>query len=139
MNEMTKKPLMITAIMVALILLGLGGIGGGITLLVDPSGGLMGLPVDLLENLFIDDYFLPGIFLILAMGFLPYLVCFTVWRRYQWAWLAVLGQGLLLICWISFQFVLWSDPILLQFIYLAWGISLVIIALLPRTKRYFLV
>lgn len=131
------KTWLIYTLMALLLLLGLGGIGGGITLLADPSGQQMGLPPDLLKGLFIENYFLPGTFLIVVMGFGPYLVFYAVWKRLSWGWAAVLAQGFLLIGWIIFQIALWGRPIPLQMLYLLWGVALVGMAFLPGTRAYF--
>lgn len=132
-----KKPWSIYALMTLLLLLGLGGVGGGIALLADPSGAVLGLPEGLLDGLFIPDFFWPGIFLITVMGFAPYGVYYAVWKGLSWARTGVLAQGVLLIGWITFQFVLWGDPIFLQVLYLLWGFALIALVFFQASRAYF--
>jgi len=98
-----KKTWSIYILMVLLLLLGLGGIGGGIIMLMDPSGKVLGLPAGLLDDLFISDFFWPGIFLIVMMGFTPYILFYGIWKGYPWARPGMLAQGALLVGWIIFQ------------------------------------
>jgi len=132
-----EKPWSIYALMTLLLTLGLGGIGGGITLLADPGGGALGLPEGLLDSLFIADYFWPGVFLILVMGLAPYLVYYGVWKGLPWARAGVISQGMILVGWILFQFALWGDPIFIQILYLAWGLALIGLVLLKPSRDYF--
>jgi len=137
MREYRTRPWSINILMTLLILLGLGGIGGGIILLSDPSGELMGLPAGLLDDLFVPDYTLPGFFLIFVMGFLPYGVCYLVWAGHRLGRAAVFVLGGILICWILFQILLWGSPMAIQNIYLVWGLVLIGLAALPQVREYF--
>ena len=132
----TKIPWSIYALMTLLLVLGLGGIGGGIAMLADPSGGSLDLPEESLKDLFISDFFWPGVFLIVVMGLAPYGVCYGIWKGLSWARASVMVQGILLLAWIIFQFILWGDPILIQIVYLIWGIVLLFLAFLPSTKAH---
>ena len=131
------EPLAIKTLIALLILLGLGGIGGGIPMLLDPSGTLMGLPPGLLEEVPIEDYLLPGCSLIVVMGIIPLCLAYGLWKGARWAWLGILGQGLVLVLWIYFQIALWGAPIAIQYVYLLWGIVLVVLAWLPGTRSHF--
>ena len=133
----SSKPWSIHILLALLILLGLGGIGGGITLLADPSGGLMGLPPGLLDGLFLTDYTIPGFFLIVVMGLLPYAVYYLVRIGHRLGRAAVFTMGGILICWILFQIVLWGYPITIQTVYLIWGLALIGLTALPHTREYF--
>jgi hypothetical protein len=135
MSEFHPQAWNITLLMILLVFLGFGGIGGGIALLMDPSGSLLGLPLDLLEGLFIESYLLPGFFLITAMGLGPYLVFFSFWKGLHWAWMAALIQGILLVAWIVLQLTLWGAPVLWHYLYLGWGIALIALSLLPATRK----
>jgi hypothetical protein len=127
-----------------LILLGLGGLGGGIAMLLDPSGQSMGLPRNLLENLFIDTFLLPGLFLIIVMGLLPLITAFGLGKfprcpffdrvnplkSIHWSWSLSFGLGLVLIFWIAFQILLWGSPLGIQLFYLGLGFLIFTLSLL---------
>ena len=66
-----KRPLMLWPLIFFLLFLALGGLYGGITLLVDPSGNLLGLD-DVLPLVPVSDFILPGIFLLVVMGLAPF-------------------------------------------------------------------
>jgi hypothetical protein len=123
--------------MTLLILLGLGGISGGIALLADSSGQLLGLPAGMIENLFITNHVFPGIFLLVVMGFLPYWAWYLVWTGHRLGRAVVFAQGVILIFWILFQILLWGRPAAIQIIYLVWGLALIGMAALPHTRNYF--
>jgi|GEM_PF-2743943 hypothetical protein len=55
-------------LMIFLVLLGLGGLIEGTTLLIDPNRAEMGLSAKILGNLPIIDFVIPGLLLIAIMG-----------------------------------------------------------------------
>jgi hypothetical protein len=128
-------PATVATLIVLLILLGLGGFVGGIPMLIDPSGASIGLPGNLLDNVPIDSFILPGLFLIVAMGIIPFIIAYGLWKHERWAWLGTLAQGVVLILWICFQFFLWGEPVAIQYIYLIWGIVILLLGLLPQTRQ----
>ena len=85
-------------------------------MLFDPSGASMGLPTDLLDGLPISNFVLPGLFLIIVMGIIPLILAYVLRKRTRWAWLGTLVQGIVLLLWIGFQWILWGDdePDLIQ-------------------------
>lgn len=126
------------------VLLGLGGLGGGIAMLLDPSGQSMGLPRNLLENLFIETFLLPGLFLIIVMGLLPLITAYSLGKSprwpfidrvnplisIHWSWSLSFVLGLVLIFWIAFQILLWGPPVGIQLFYLALGFLILTLSLL---------
>ncbi len=135
------------SLILAHVFLGLGGIGGGLFMIIDPSGQLMGLPSDLLEPLFISSFILPGLFLILVMGILPLLTAYGFWKypdwkilsrlnpfsKYPWYWVLSLTLGILLIGWILFQLILWGSPIFIQTLYLIVGAAVTFFTLISKS------
>jgi hypothetical protein len=130
-----SRPKIQFLLIVLLILLGLGGIGGGIPMFVDPSGEAMGLPPGLLDELPITNYVLPGIFLTMVMGLIPIVVAWGLWKGTTWAWLSAVAQSVVLILWICFQIWLWGPPIALQVVYLVWGVVMLGLCFTPGVKK----
>lgn len=131
------RPIGIFILMALLLLLGVSGIGGGLSMLADPSGDLLGLPLVLVESVNLRTYLLPGMFLLVVMGILPLVTAFKLWSGQQTAWIATAGLSILLILWICFQIVLWGAPILIQIIYLILGVVMLILSFLPSVRGYF--
>jgi hypothetical protein len=136
-TKSNSRPVTVVILIVLLVLLGLGGLVGGIPMLIDPSGVSIGLPGDLLENVPISTFVLPGLFLIVVMGIVPFIISFGLWKRERRAWLGAMTQGIVLVLWICVQIALWGTPIALQYIYLIWGVVIFVLSLLPQTKRVF--
>jgi hypothetical protein len=90
-------------LIVAVLFQALSGIGGGVALLVDPAGGLIGMPVSMLAHSPFDDFLLPGLILLLVLGVVPLCVSWGLWRRRPWAWHGSVFVGASLIIWISVQ------------------------------------
>ena len=115
--------------------LGLGAIGGGVTFLLDPSGGAAGLTVELLERAPVDSYLLPGLLLVLGFGVPASILVAAILRpgdgpprlrvlrwveqrsRHRWAWLGSRLLGAVLMVWIVVQVLLiefsWFQPLML--------------------------
>ncbi|WP_322791650.1 hypothetical protein [Bellilinea sp.] len=121
-------------LMIFLVLLGLGGLIEGTTLLTDPGGAEMGSSARILGNLPIIDFVIPGLLLIAIMGVSPLVITYGIWQRLSWAWAAALVQSVLLILWLGLQILLWGTPILNHLVYLICGVLLVILCLLPGAR-----
>ena len=134
--ETERRPITIILLIILLVFLGLGGFIGGIPMQMDPSGESMGLPPELLEGLPLNDFILPGLFLIVVMGIIPIIIAFGVWRRTRWAWGATLAMGGVLVVWIVFQILLWGFPDPIQIFYLMLGLVILAMGLLPSTRAY---
>ena len=132
-----KRPVGIFILATLLILLGLGGIGGGLLLMADPSGDLLGLPLVLLENVSLQTFLLPGMFLLVIMGILPLVAAFGLLRGQKSAWIVTVGLSILLILWICFQIILWGAPIMIQIIYLGLGVVMLGLCFIPSIRDYF--
>jgi hypothetical protein len=139
------RPASVHVLMVLLLLLAVGALYGGAALIVDPAGGLLGMPVTLLAGSPFRDYLLPGIILFGLLGVFPVAVALGLWFRPGWgwvrrfgihaAWLAALGVGGALIVWILVQMTILR--FFLQPVLLAQGIAIIGVSLLPAVRRYY--
>jgi len=133
------RPASVCLLMTGLLFQGLSGVVGGIALVMDPSGRVMQIPVRWLDGSPFDDYRIPGLILLLALGAFPLVVLYGVRGRFRWAWLASLLVGVGLIVWIGVQILIigYHPRPPLQLIYGSLGVAIVVLALCPPVRRYF--
>ena len=126
---------------ILLVLLAVGGFQGGISFLRDPSGAAMGAPLEWLEHAPVDDFLLPGIWLLVAFGIARLVAIFGLIKRTRWAWWVSLGIGLALAGWIVYEMlvipvargteqgtILWST-------FGGLGVVIRVLSLLPSVRR----
>lgn len=129
--------------------LALGAIGGGLVLIISPSGDLIGIPVSEFKNTPFDSYLIPGIILFTVLGIVPLLLIyglvkkpaskfaeqFNIFKDMYWAWTFSVYIGFVLISWIHIQLIFLQGGVFwLHTFYLFYGILIIIIALLPRIR-----
>lgn len=134
-----------------MIFLAVSGFFGGFSLLIDPSGNNLQLSVQLLENTIFQNYLVPGITLLLFMGFLPTFIAFglitkrkfrfanrlNIYKKRHWAWTYSLYSGIILIIWIDIQVMMIGGGFTIQTIYALLGVLIVILTLTPEVIRQF--
>jgi len=85
------------------IFLGLGAVGAGRTLVVNPSGEKLTFKADWLKESPFRDYRVPGLFLAVIIGSVNLASASAQWRRARVAPLLSLATGLLLLVWLIIQ------------------------------------
>ena len=140
------RPVGVLVLALLLILLAVDAIVGGVLLIADPAGGLLGMPVSLLEGSPFRDYLVPGLILFGLLGVVPLAVVAGVWFRPRWAyvqrlgmhgeWLAAIGGGAALIVWILVQMTILR--FFLQPVLLALGVAIMGVGLLPAVRRHYM-
>jgi peptidoglycan/LPS O-acetylase OafA/YrhL len=121
-------------LIVAVLVQSLSGIGGGLALLADPTGSLLGIPLAWLDESPFPDYFLPGLILFAALGIFPLFVTRALWKRRRWARAGSTAVGMALIAWIAVEVVVVGyqpDPPL-QAIYGTLGVIILVLSLAAR-------
>lgn len=123
-----------TTAVVVLAFLSLGAIASGIGLLNEPDGGNLGLPLNLLDDTPFNDFFYPGLMLLVFNGLLPVMIIFlTVLRTPNFpVWIII--QGLLLIIWLAVQIFYGIYDALLTTLYLLIGITLLALGIRLRKE-----
>ena len=102
-----------------------GAIFGGWSLIQDPTGGDLQMPLSFLEHSPFKDYFIPGIILFAVNGL--FCLAAMIWTIFQWkhyTWL-ILIQGALLTGWIIIQVIMLREISYLHYIY--GGIGLILL------------
>ena len=95
----------------------LAALTGGVALVAEPSGSLLGIDVSQLSNSSFSDFRIPGIILFVCVGLVPLTVAYWLWRRKDFALLMSLVSSALLTGWILGEIVLtrWLLPLHLFF------------------------
>ena len=131
-----SKPSRVTKILLIMLLifLSLSGLFG-ILFLIDPSGEMVGMPIDLLDKLPIDTFLLPGLYLFMVYGIGSAIIVYGLIRQRSWAPAAGLLLGLVLIGWVIGQIILWGTPVMLQYIYFSVGAAIFLLSLIIRKQE----
>ena len=132
--------------------LGLSAFGGGATLIISPSGKLLGgLPLSLLENSPFDNFLIPGIILFLVLGVFPLFIVFALIKKpvsifaerfnlfsdMHWAWTFSIYIAFALIIWIQVEIIYIQGVGWLQTFYMLFSIPMIIFALIPQTRNIY--
>lgn len=147
-----KLPRPLSAIFLTVIVAfqALGGLYGGGTLLLDPSGNLLGLPLNALDNTPFNNFLAPGLILFVVLGLFPLVVSFSLWTKpgwnavawlersfgEHWAWVAAGMVGIGLAIWLLIE-LWWVGYTTLLLIYSLVAALILALTLLPSTRRYY--
>ncbi len=143
-----KRPLPLWILLLWLVFLAFGGLYGGLTMLIDPSGKLLQAD-EILPLLPVPDFVLPGLFLLFVMGLAPLALAFgllarpnwpwaetlTRWSGHHWAWTGTLTLGVVLLLWLAVQAVMIGFSAGIQYVMLVNGLALLGFGLWPSVKE----
>ncbi|WP_445492853.1 hypothetical protein [Niallia sp. 03133] len=130
------------------LILGIGGIYGGISLIIKPNGDLLHLPLSLLSQSPFSNFIIPGIILLTLFGISPIIISCALFFKWNgtsisilsifsdkhWSWNFSLYIGFALIIWINIQVYLMKSFSNIQLIYFFLGIVILLITLLPSVQ-----
>ena len=115
------------------IFIGIGAVPTGISMIIDPSGSMLGMPLDMLINSPFSDFLIPGILLLAINGIGSLLGGVASYLRYRFAGEIAAGLGTFLIMWIVAQ-VWWMGIHWLHILYIVFGIIELILGLMLQKK-----
>ena len=95
----------------------ISAIPAGLSLIFDPSGNNLGLPIELLQDAPFPNFFIPGLFLFAMLCIFPIITFYglikknkfrlaqkiNLYKEYHWSWTFSYYLGLLLILWINME------------------------------------
>jgi hypothetical protein len=146
-----RRPAALWPLLVLMGILSLGGFVGGVSFVGDPTGAGLGARISWLEETPVNDFLLPGLFLlsVYTVGTLI-LMAGLIWRfspgwirrldrwlGHHWSWTGTMLIGTILITWILYEFTIFSERIALQPILLGVGMLMIAIPWLPSMRRYY--
>lgn len=145
-----SRPFAVRLLVFLLAFEGIAGIAGGLGFMVDPSGALYDLPPEWLEMLPINDYVLPGLFLLFVLGAYPAFTAWALWTeapapvldRFErmthmvWPWFAAVSIGVTLMAWIALEVVLLRVFAPIMAVWGVLGFAIVVIAFLPPVRAW---
>jgi hypothetical protein len=102
--------------------LGLGAIGGGLLLVIDPSGSTLGVPLTLIEGTLFTDFLIPGIFLLVLNGIGSLIGAALTFTKNRYAQDIAIGLGAILVLWIVIQVSMFKSIGFLHVLYFILGI-----------------
>ncbi len=111
---------------IVLFFLGLSSCVGGLPLILDPSGGILKMPLTLLDHSPFHSFFIPGLILLTCNGILSLAIAIAVLRRTRNAGIWVIVQGCVLFGWITIEVIMIRHVVWSQFVY--WGVALALFA-----------
>jgi hypothetical protein len=123
------------ALMALLLIQGLGGLGGGASLVAGPHGEVMNMPVSYLDGSPFSDYTIPGLALGLILGTWPLITLVGMRRGFAWAWYSsfAIGCGLVIFETVEVFIIPYN---ILQPIFYTVGFLIAVLTLLPPVRRY---
>ena len=145
-----RRPFMLWPLIVILLILATGGgLYGGITMLMDPTGDLLGV-ADALPLLPVSNFILPGVFLTVVMGLFPltliyglvarpnwpWVDSFFKWSNYVWPWTATIALVVILYIWLAIEGLL-MGVFEITYITAVLGLLILLIALLPSIRKFY--
>ena len=94
---------MVNGLGILQVFIGLGAVGGGLGLILEPSGANLGIPLELLKNSPFSTYLVPGIVLLMVNGLGSLVGAAASFTRYRYAGETAMALGVFLVAWIILE------------------------------------
>jgi len=131
---MLETKLLLRIILIASLVLSVGALGGGLSLMMAPDGSFLEMPVVLLENTPFKDYFIPGLILFIFIGLFSGYIFFRMIFGGIISPIWIAAQGFVLFIWMVVQIWMIGYHSLIQLIFLLFGIKLILIAIIIHNR-----
>ena len=123
---MGKNPKKNKGVFIALgvlqLFIGLGAVGGGLALVLEPSGSKLGIPLEMLNRSPFSTYLVPGIVLLVVNGLGSLVGGAASFTRHRFAGAIAMVLGIFLVAWIMLQVYWFAGFHWLHVLYLGLGI-----------------
>ena len=114
------------------VFIGLGAVGGGLGLVLEPSGANLGIPLEVFKNSPFSTYLVPGIVLLMVNGIGSLVGAAASFTRYWCAGEIAIALGLFLVAWIMLQVYWFAAFHWLHALYLSIGLLELVLGWLLR-------
>jgi hypothetical protein len=121
-TTLRKKKGLVTGLGILQLIIGLGAVGGGLVLILDPSGSNLGIPVELLKSTPFSTYLVPGIVLLVVNGLGSLVGAAASFIRHRFAGETAMALGVFLVVWILLQVYWFTGFHWLHALYLGLGL-----------------
>ena len=129
---MRKNQRLVNGLGALQVFIGLGAVGGGLGLILEPSGANLGIPLEALKNSPFSTYLVPGIVLLMVNGLGSLVGVAASFTRYRYAGETAMALGVFLVAWIILQ-VYWIEAFhWLHALYLGLGLLELVLGWLLR-------
>lgn len=135
-SDTPGRPAALWVLLALLLVQGVGGIAGGLSLALRPDGSIMRMPVSYLDGSPFPDYLVPGLILLLVLGVLPLVVAVGLWKERRWAWYGSVVVGCGLMIWILVEMTIIPYDIL-QIVFGGVGVLIFVVSLLRPVRRFY--
>lgn len=150
-TNLQSRPFNLRLMLGCLAFLSVSAAFGGIVLVINPTGGLIGMPISLLRFSPFHDFLIPGLILGIVFGIGSLAAILALWFRpawslaswltratgEHWAWSVALMIGLGQVIWIVTQMLMMRGVSVLHFLYGGLGLLIVFLSFEPNLRRYF--
>jgi hypothetical protein len=141
----SPRPPALWALAAGFLFLSAGALFGGASLLRDPSGASLQLPLSLLAHSPFSDYRVPGAVLFVVLGVLPLPGTVALLARargprllgHAWPWSLALAIALAFVVWMIVQALLIGLLGAIQYLYLAYALALLALVLAPSVRGHY--
>lgn len=120
-----------------LAFLSLGGFYGGIAFVTDPTGGSIGMNPSMLNPLPLQDFLLPGLFLLAVYAIGSLIVLAALWRHTAKAWWLSFTLSAVLIGWIAFEVIMMRLIAPITVVLAILGVCMLALTMLPSVRHYY--
>jgi len=104
-------------------------------MILDPSGGMLHMPLSLLEHSPFHSYLMPGIILLVTNGLVAVVVFVAAVRRVESYGNLVATQGVVIAGWITVEVSFLRTVVWPHYVYLAVGLVLIVCGLALRADH----
>ncbi|MBK8643719.1 MAG: hypothetical protein IPN15_16390 [Saprospiraceae bacterium] len=118
---MLETKLLLRLTMLSALVLALGAIAGGLSLMLAPDGSILEMPISLLKDTPVCCDFYPGLILFVCIGLFSSLIFITIILTSNISPILVAAQGLILFIWMVVQIWMVGYHSLIQLIFSVWN------------------